>query len=49
MSGAREFAEHAGLEKRIQFIQADAAAYLRRTDGRYDFIPDDAWFGRQPD
>jgi predicted O-methyltransferase YrrM len=45
---AREFAQAAGLVRRVQFIHAEAAEYLQRTDGPCDLIHDDAWFGRQP-
>ena len=45
---AHEFAQAGGLLPQIQFIQGDAAQYLRCTNGPYDFIHDDAWFGCQP-
>jgi len=45
---AHAFAQDAGLLGRIQFIQAEASEYLWKTDGLYDLIHDDAWFGRQP-
>ena len=48
VSRARAFAQDAGLVGRIQFIQAEASEYLWMTDGPYDLIHDDAWFGRQP-
>ena len=48
LSRAREFAQAAGLQHRIEFIHAEAAEYLGRTAGPYDLIHDDAWFGRQP-
>jgi predicted O-methyltransferase YrrM len=48
LSRGREFAQNAELPDRIQFVQADAAEYLSRTDGPYDLVHDDAWFGRQP-
>jgi len=45
---ARKFVAGARLADRVQFIAGDVHEVLRRLEGPYDLVHDDAWFGAQP-
>ncbi len=43
-----EYAQRFGLSDRVNAIEGEGDEVLRQLQGRYDFIHDDGWFGKEP-